>query len=72
MGPCRVFWRKRRPFEPGWKIEHGYNLEIDGMALVRTKLEVFTPKDFKAKSLLHGAGGGDGILAGSRCGFVGE
>ncbi len=47
---CDVRWRKGRTLEPDWKIEHGYIVEIDGMPSVRTKLEVFPPKDFKAKS----------------------
>ncbi|MEX1217863.1 MAG: hypothetical protein WEA11_05015, partial [Acidimicrobiales bacterium] len=47
---CEVRWRKGRTLEPDWKIEHGYIVEIEGMPSVRTKLEVFPPKDFKAQS----------------------
>ena len=47
---CDVRWRKGRTLEPDWKIEHGYIVEIEGMPSVRTKLEVFPPADFKAKS----------------------
>jgi hypothetical protein len=46
----KVRWRKGRHLEPDWKIEHGYVVEVQGMPSVRTKLEVFPPKDFVAKS----------------------
>jgi hypothetical protein len=46
----RVRWRKGRTLEPDWQIEHGYVVEVQGMPTVRTKLEVFPPKDFVAKS----------------------
>jgi hypothetical protein len=46
----RVRWRKGRTLEPDWPIEHGYVVEIKGMPSVRTKLEVFPPSDFVARS----------------------
>jgi hypothetical protein len=46
----RVRWRKGRTLEPDWKIEHGYVVEVKGMPSVRTKLEVFPPKDFVARA----------------------
>jgi len=46
----RVRWRKGRTLEPDWAIEHGYVVEVKGLPCVRTKLEVFPPKDFVAKS----------------------
>lgn len=46
----KVRWRKGRTLEPDWKIEHGYVVEVKGMPSVRTKLEVFPPKDFVARS----------------------
>ena len=45
-----VRWRKGRTLEPDWAIEHGYVIEIEGQPCVRTKLEVFPPKDFQAKT----------------------
>jgi hypothetical protein len=46
----RVRWRKGRTLEPDWKVEHGYVVEVAGSPSVRTKLEVFPPKDFVARS----------------------
>ena len=46
----RVRWRKGTTLEPDWPIEHGYVVEIQGQPCVRTKLEVFPPKDFRATS----------------------
>jgi hypothetical protein len=43
-------WRKGRTLEPDWQVEHGYVVEIQGLPSVRTKLEVFPPKDFVARS----------------------
>ncbi len=45
-----VRWRKGRTLEPDWKVEHGYVVEIEGLPCVRTKMEVFPPKDFVARS----------------------
>jgi hypothetical protein len=45
-----VRWRKGRTLEPDWAVEHGYVVEVQGMPTVRTKLEVFPPADFVAKS----------------------
>ena len=45
-----VRWRKGQTLDPDWKIEHGYVVEIQGLPCVRTKLEVFPPRDFEAKS----------------------
>jgi 2,4-diaminopentanoate dehydrogenase len=46
----RVRWRKGRTLEPDWSIEHGYVVEVKGRPGVRTKLEVFPPADFVARS----------------------
>jgi hypothetical protein len=46
----KVRWRKGRHLEPDWPIEHGYVVEVQGMPCVKTKLEVFPPKDFVASS----------------------
>ncbi len=45
-----VRWRKGQTLEPDWPIEHGYVVEVEGLPSVRTKLEVFPPKDFVAHS----------------------
>ncbi len=44
-------WRKGRTLEPDWKVEHGYLVNIQGLPCVRTKLEIFPPRDFKASSM---------------------
>ena len=46
----KVRWRKGRHLEPDWPIEHGYVVDVQGLPCVRTKLEVFPPKDFVASS----------------------
>ena len=46
----RVRWRKGQTLEPDWPIEHGYVVEVQGQPCVRTKLEMFPPKDFVARS----------------------
>jgi 2,4-diaminopentanoate dehydrogenase len=46
----QVRWRKGRTLEPDWKVEHGYIVEIEGQPRVRTKLEIFPPVDFQARS----------------------
>jgi hypothetical protein len=46
----KVRWRKGRTLEPDWTIEHGYIVEVKGLPSVRTKLEVFPPADFVARS----------------------
>ena len=43
-------WRKGRHLEPDWQIEHGYIVDVQGRPCVRTKLEVYPPADFEAKS----------------------
>ncbi len=43
-------WRKGATLEPDWQIEHGYIVDIQGQPCVRTKLEVFPPADFRAKT----------------------
>jgi 2,4-diaminopentanoate dehydrogenase len=43
-------WRKGQHLEPDWKIEHGYIVDVQGRPCVRTKLEVYPPADFEAKS----------------------
>jgi hypothetical protein len=45
-----VRWRKGRHLEPDWKVEHGYLVEIQGLPSVKTKLEIFPPPDFVAKT----------------------
>jgi hypothetical protein len=45
-----VRWRKGRTLQPDWPIEHGYVIEVEGQPCVRTKLEVFPPPGFEAKS----------------------
>jgi hypothetical protein len=45
-----VRWRKGASLDPDWKIEHGYVVDIKGLPCVRTKLEVYPPPDFKAKT----------------------
>ena len=45
-----VRWRKGLTLEPDWAVEHGYVVEVAGMPSVRTKLEVFPPRDFVANS----------------------
>ncbi len=47
---CDVRWRKGRTLEPDWRVEHGYIVEVEGMPMVRSKLEVYPPKDFVAHS----------------------
>jgi hypothetical protein len=47
----KVRWRKGRTLEPDWTIEHGYIVEVKGLPSVRTKLEVFPPADFVARSI---------------------
>jgi len=47
---CDVRWRKGRTLEPDWRVEHGYIVEVEGMPTVRSKLEVYPPKDFVANS----------------------
>jgi 2,4-diaminopentanoate dehydrogenase len=46
----RVRWRKGRTLEPDWKVEHGYIVNVEGMPTVRTKVDVFPPADFVAKT----------------------
>lgn len=43
-------WRKGQHLQPDWRLEHGYLIEVQGQPCVRTKLEVFPPSDFIAKS----------------------
>jgi hypothetical protein len=45
-----VRWRKGQHLEPDWPIEHGYLVDIQGMPSIRTKLEIFPPRDFVASS----------------------
>jgi hypothetical protein len=46
-----VRWRKGRTLEPDWKVEHGYLVDVQGLPCVRTKLQIFPPRDFKASSM---------------------
>ena len=43
-------WRKGAHLQPDWKVEHGYVVDVQGQPCVRTKLEVYPPADFVAKS----------------------
>jgi len=43
-------WRKGAHLQPDWKVEHGYVVDVQGRPCVRTKLEVYPPADFVAKS----------------------
>lgn len=43
-------WRKGKHLEPDWPVEHGYIVEIQGMPCVKTKLEIWPPADFVAKT----------------------
>ena len=45
-----VRWRKGQTLDPDWPVEHGYIVEVDGLPCVRTKLEIFPPRDFVASS----------------------
>lgn len=46
-----VRWRKGRTLEPDWKVEHGYVVDVQGLPCVRTKLQIFPPRDFQARSM---------------------
>jgi hypothetical protein len=46
-----VRWRKGRTLEPDWKVEHGYLVDVQGFPCVRTKLQIFPPRDFQARSM---------------------
>jgi hypothetical protein len=46
-----VRWRKGQHLEPDWKVEHGYLVDVQGLPCVRTKLQIFPPRDFQAKSM---------------------
>lgn len=43
-------WRKGRHLDPGWQVEHGYLVDIQGQPCVRTRLEVYPAADFVATS----------------------
>jgi hypothetical protein len=46
-----VRWRKGRTLQPDWKVEHGYVVDVQGLPCVRTKLQIFPPRDFQARSM---------------------
>ena len=46
-----VRWRKGNTLEPNWKVEHGYLVDVQGLPCVRTKLQIFPPRDFEARSM---------------------
>jgi len=46
-----VRWRKGDTLEPNWKVEHGYLVDVQGLPCVRTKLQIFPPRDFEARSM---------------------
>ncbi len=48
----RVQWIMGKEMEPAWDLEHGYVVNIEGMPNIRTKLQIFPPKDFVAKSMV--------------------
>jgi 2,4-diaminopentanoate dehydrogenase len=48
----KVRWRKGKTLEPDWEVQHGYVVDIQGLPCVNTKLEIYPPKDFVAKSFI--------------------
>jgi len=46
-----VRWKKAAVLEPDWKIEDGYQIEVQGLPTVRSTLQFLPPPDFQAKSL---------------------
>jgi 4-hydroxy-tetrahydrodipicolinate reductase len=46
-----VRWKKAAALEPDWKIEDGYQIEVQGLPTVRSTLQFLPPPDFQAKSL---------------------
>ena len=45
-----VRWRKGNTLEPDWQLDSGYLVEVQGQPCVRTKMEVYPPPDFEAKT----------------------
>jgi 2,4-diaminopentanoate dehydrogenase len=45
-----VRWRKGNTLEPDWQLDSGYLVEVEGQPCVRTKMEVYPPSDFEAKT----------------------
>lgn len=46
-----VRWKKAPVLEPDWKIEDGWQIEVQGLPTVHTKVSFLPPPDFEAKSL---------------------
>jgi len=46
----RVRWRKGPKLEPNWEVGEGYVVDIQGRPCVRTKVEIYPPADFEAKT----------------------
>ena len=46
----RVRWRKGPSLEPNWEVGEGYVVDIKGRPCVRTKVEIYPPADFEAKT----------------------
>ena len=45
-----VRWRKGNTLEPDWQLDSGYLVEVQGQPCVRTKMEIYPPPDFEAKT----------------------
>src|SRR5215831_11094094 len=46
-----VRWKKALVLEPDWKIEDGYQIEVQGLPTIRSTLQFLPPPDFKVTKL---------------------
>ena len=46
-----VRWKKALVLEPDWKIEDGYQIEVQGLPTIRSTLQFLPPPDFQVKQL---------------------
>ncbi|HXK24950.1 MAG TPA: dihydrodipicolinate reductase [Myxococcota bacterium] len=46
-----VRWKKALVLEPDWKIEDGYQIEVQGLPTIRSTLQFLPPPDFKVAKL---------------------
>lgn len=46
-----VRWKKAPVLEPDWKIEDGYQIEVQGLPTIRSTVQFLPPPDFQATSL---------------------
>jgi len=46
-----VRWKKAQVLEPDWKIEDGYQIELQGLPTIRSTLQFLPPPDFKVTKL---------------------